>query len=89
MAAMCADEPQGRSSGVSREGPFELLVGEGANVKVGAPLLKGGKVEGKVVAQGRADKIMIIKFRRRKHYKRVQGHRQSFTEVEITAISGA
>ena len=66
-----------------------LLVGEGANIKVGAPLLKGGKVEGKVVAEGRADKIMIIKFRRRKHYKRVQGHRQSFTEVEITAISGA
>jgi large subunit ribosomal protein L21 len=66
-----------------------LLVGEGANVKVGAPLLKGGKVEGKVVAQGRDDKIMIIKFRRRKHYKRVQGHRQAFTEVEITAISGA
>jgi large subunit ribosomal protein L21 len=66
-----------------------LLVGEGANVKVGAPLLKGGKVEAKVVAQGRDDKIMIIKFRRRKHYKRVQGHRQSFTEVEIVAISGA
>jgi len=66
-----------------------LLVGEGADVKVGAPLLKGGKVEGKVVAQGRGDKITIIKFRRRKHYKRVQGHRQAFTEVEITAISGA
>ena len=66
-----------------------LLVGEGAQVKVGAPLLKGGKVEAKVVSQGRADKIMIIKFRRRKHYKRVQGHRQSFTEVEITGISGA
>jgi len=66
-----------------------LLVGEGAQVKVGAPLVKGGKVEAKVVSQGRADKIMIIKFRRRKHYKRVQGHRQSFTEVEITGISGA
>ena len=65
-----------------------LLVGEGAQVKVGAPLVKGGKVEAKVVSQGRADKIMIIKFRRRKHYKRVQGHRQSFTEVEITGISG-
>jgi large subunit ribosomal protein L21 len=66
-----------------------LLVGEGANVKVGAPLLKGGKVEGKVVAQGREDKITIIKFKRRKHYKRVLGHRQPFTEVEITGISGA
>ena len=66
-----------------------LLVGEGAQVKVGAPLVKGGKVEAKVVAQGREDKIVIIKFRRRKHYRRTQGHRQPFTEVEITGISGA
>jgi large subunit ribosomal protein L21 len=66
-----------------------LLVGEGAKVKVGAPLVAGGKVEAKVVAQGREDKIIIIKFRRRKHYRRTQGHRQPFTDVEITAISGA
>jgi large subunit ribosomal protein L21 len=66
-----------------------LLVGEGASVKVGAPLVKGGKVEAKVVSQGREDKIIVIKFRRRKHYRRTQGHRQPFTEVEITAISGA
>ena len=66
-----------------------LLVGEGAKVKIGAPLLKGGKVEAKVVSQGREDKITVIKFKRRKHYKRVLGHRQPFTEVEITDISGA
>lgn len=66
-----------------------LLVGEGANVKVGAPLVAGGKVEAKVVSQGRDDKITIIKFKRRAHYKRVKGHRQPFTEVEITGISGA
>ena len=66
-----------------------LMVGAGADVKVGAPLVSGGKVQGKVVAQGRGDKITIIKFRRRKHYKRTQGHRQLFTEVEITSISGA
>jgi large subunit ribosomal protein L21 len=66
-----------------------LMVGEGASVKVGAPLVSGGKVQAKVVSQGRADKIRIVKFRRRKHYKREQGHRQSFTEVEITSISGA
>jgi large subunit ribosomal protein L21 len=66
-----------------------LMVGEGASVKVGAPLVAGGKVEGKVVSQGRDDKIMIVKFRRRKHYRRTQGHRQPFTEVEITSISGA
>ena len=66
-----------------------LMVGEGAEVKVGAPLITGGKVEGKVVAQGKADKIMIVKFRRRKHYRRQKGHRQAFTEVEITSISDA
>ena len=47
------------------------------------------KVSAKVVSQGRDEKIMIIKFRRRKHYRRTQGHRQAFTEVEITSISGA
>ncbi len=66
-----------------------LMVGEGADIKVGAPLLSGGRVSAKVVAQGRDEKIMIIKFRRRKHYRRTQGHRQAFTEVEITSISGA
>ena len=66
-----------------------LMVGQGADVKLGNPLLDGGKVEAKVTAQGRGDKISIIKFRRRKHYKREAGHRQAFTEVEITAISGA
>jgi large subunit ribosomal protein L21 len=66
-----------------------LLVGEGAQVKLGAPLVAGGTVEAKVVSQGREDKITIIKFRRRKHYRRTQGHRQHFTEVEITAINGA
>jgi large subunit ribosomal protein L21 len=66
-----------------------LLVGEGASVNVGAPLVAGGKVTGKVTAQGRADKITIVKFRRRKHYQRFGGHRQMFTEVEITSISGA
>ena len=66
-----------------------LMVGEGANVKVGAPLVSGGKVEGKVTAQGRGDKVMIIKFKRRAHYQRTRGHRQHYTEVEITSISGA
>ncbi len=66
-----------------------LMVGEGASVKLGAPLVAGGKVAGTVVSQGRDDKIMIVKFRRRKHYRRIKGHRQAFTEVEITSISGA
>ena len=66
-----------------------LLVGEGSNVKVGSPLVSGSKVKGKVTAQGRDKKVMVIKFKRRKNYKRVKGHRQHFTEVEITSITGA
>lgn len=56
-------------------------------VVVGTPMVKGGKVTAKVVAHGRADKIRIIKFRRRKHSRRTQGHRQYYTELEITGIS--
>ena len=55
----------------------------------GAPLVAGGKVEGKVTAQRRAKKIEVQKFKRRTTYKRRHGHRQLFTEVEITAIKGA
>lgn len=64
-----------------------LMVGEGDNVTVGAPTIEGGKVTAKVAAQGRAKKVEIIKFRRRKHHMKRQGHRQSYTEVEITGIS--
>jgi large subunit ribosomal protein L21 len=66
-----------------------LLVGEGSNIKVGAPLVAGGKIAAKVTAQGRARKIEVVKFKRRKGYKRHHGHRQHYTEVEITSISGA
>jgi len=66
-----------------------LLVGEGSEVKLGAPLVEGGKVAAKVTAQGRGKKIDVIKFKRRKGYKRQRGHRQHYTEVEITSISGA
>lgn len=66
-----------------------LLVGEGADIKVGAPLVEGGKVAAKVTAQGRGKKIEVVKFKRRKNYKRQHGHRQHYTEVEITAISGS
>ncbi len=64
-----------------------LMVGEGAQVKVGAPLVSGSKVTAEVVSHGRADKITIVKMRRRKHYRKTQGHRQWFTEVRITGIS--
>jgi large subunit ribosomal protein L21 len=64
-----------------------LMIGNGADVKVGAPYLTGSKVTAEVVSQGRHDKIHIIKFRRRKHHQKQMGHRQYFTEVKITAIA--
>lgn len=64
-----------------------LMVGEGADVKIGAPYVDSGKVTAEVVSHGRGKKISIIKFRRRKHSRTQQGHRQWFTEVKITGIS--
>lgn len=66
-----------------------LLVGEGEDVTVGAPLVDGGKVVAKVVEHGRGDKVKIIKFKRRKHQLKRAGHRQYFTTLEITDIEGA
>ena len=66
-----------------------LLIGEGSDVKVGKPLLSGSTVSGKVVRQGKSRKVSVVKFRRRQNYLRQGSHRQFFTEVEITAISGA
>ena len=65
-----------------------LMVGEGADVKVGAPYVKGGKVSATVKSHGRNDKVRIVKFRRRKHYRKQMGHRQHYTELQITGISG-
>ncbi|PMR74276.1 50S ribosomal protein L21 [Billgrantia endophytica] len=64
-----------------------LLVADGENVTVGAPLVDGAKVAAEIVSHGRGDKVTIIKFRRRKHSMKRQGHRQWFTEVKITGIS--
>jgi large subunit ribosomal protein L21 len=63
-----------------------LLVGAGDAVKVGAPLVSGALVKATVVAQGRGEKVRIFKMRRRKHYQKSQGHRQSYTEVRIDDI---
>lgn len=63
-----------------------LLVGNGSDVKIGAPLIAGGKVSGVVHKHGKGDKKVIVKFRRRKHYMRQGTHRQFFTEVKITGI---
>jgi len=66
-----------------------LLVGEGESVKVGTPILSGSKVQAKVVVQARDKKIDVIKFHRRQNYRRTHGHRQQFSLVEITGITGA
>jgi large subunit ribosomal protein L21 len=63
-----------------------LLVGDGDGVKVGAPFVSGAKVKATVVSQGRGDKVRIFKLRRRKHYQKTQGHRQSYTELRIDDI---
>ena len=64
-----------------------LMVGEGEDVKIGTPYVDGSTVTATVKAHGRGDKIEIIKFRRRKHHMKRAGHRQDYTEVEITGIS--
>ena len=66
-----------------------LAVGSGADLVIGAPLVAGAKVAATVVAQGLGDKVRIFKLRRRKHYRKSQGHRQPFTEVRFSAIFGA
>ena len=65
-----------------------LMVGEGADVRIGTPLVDGGLVTATVKSHGRGKKVEIIKFRRRKHHMKRMGHRQDYTEVEITGISG-
>jgi large subunit ribosomal protein L21 len=65
-----------------------LMVGEGSSVKVGSPLLSGSTVSGKVLKQGKSKKVSVVKFKRRQNYLRQGSHRQFFTEVEITGITG-
>ncbi|HEX7369658.1 MAG TPA: 50S ribosomal protein L21 [Rhodanobacteraceae bacterium] len=65
-----------------------LLVGEGDSITVGTPAVPGASVTAKVRNHGRADKVRIVKFRRRKHFRKQMGHRQHYTEIEITGIAG-
>ena len=64
-----------------------LMVADGDKVTVGAPHLSGATVTAAVTGVGRGEKVRIFKFRRRKHYRKSQGHRQSYTEIEITGIN--
>ena len=65
-----------------------LMVADGDAVRMGAPLVSGASVKAKVLAQGRGEKVHIFKLRRRKHYRKSQGHRQNYTEIEILGIAG-
>jgi large subunit ribosomal protein L21 len=64
-----------------------LLVGKGASVQVGTPKIAGAKVSGTVTYQGRAKKLIVYKFRRRKNYRRKAGHRQYYTEIKVDQIT--
>ena len=63
-----------------------MMVGEGDKITVGEPMISGATVSAKVLNHGRGRKVDVVKFRRRKHYRRQMGHRQNYTEVEITGI---
>ena len=66
-----------------------ILVSDDQKVEVGAPYVKGAKVEGKVISHGKAKKIIVFKYKAKKNYKRKQGHRQPYTKVQITKIAKA
>ena len=66
-----------------------LMINDGDITTIGAPLVAGATVTATVLSHGRAEKVMIFKFRRRKHYRKTQGHRQSFTEIQIGEILAA
>ena len=73
--------------GASVELDKVLMVADGDDIQLGAPYVDGGKVTATIKAHGRGKKVHITKFRRRKHHLKRQGHRQAFTEIEVTGIS--
>ncbi|MDB5821222.1 MAG: rplU [Rhizobacter sp.] len=64
-----------------------LAIGSGADLQIGSPLVAGATVSATVLSHGKHDKVRIFKMRRRKHYQKRQGHRQTFTEIEISAVN--
>ena len=75
------------SAGEAIEFNDVLLVGGGDEVKVGKPVVTGAGVKAEILSQDKGDKIIVFKMRRRKNYRRKQGHRQLYTRVKIKAIS--
>lgn len=64
-----------------------FMLADGSDIKVGTPLVNGAKVTATIISHGRHDKVRIFKMRRRKHYQKHQGHRQNYTEIQISGIS--
>ena len=64
-----------------------LMVGDGESISIGRPSLEGAAVTARIVEQGKANKLIVFKYKRRKRYRRKQGHRQSYTAVKIDAIT--
>src|SRR5471030_1009443 len=75
------------ATGEASDSDHVLMIANGEEINIGLPSVAAGLVKDEVVAHGRGDKIKIVKFRRRKHYRKQQGHRQWFTDVKITGIS--
>jgi large subunit ribosomal protein L21 len=66
-----------------------LMVSDGEQLAIGSPLISGASVQATVLAQGRGEKLRIFKMKRRKHYRKTQGHRQDYTEIRIDGITVA
>jgi large subunit ribosomal protein L21 len=82
-------EKLGAEEGASVDLDKVLMVANGEDIKIGKPYVDGGKVTATVKSHGRGKKVNIIKFKRRKHHMKRQGHRQWYTELEITGISAS
>ena len=65
-----------------------LMIADGDKINLGTPVVDGGKVSAEILSHGRGKKINIVKFKRRKHHRKQMGHRQSYTEIKITGITG-
>ncbi len=85
---LCRVEKLDADEGAAVEIDKVLMIADGDKINIGTPFVEGGKVTATVKAHGRAKKVEIMKFRRRKHHQKRTGHRQHYTEIEITGIKG-
>ena len=84
---VCRIEKLDAEEGASVDLDKVLMIADGDNINIGTPFVNGGKVTATIKAHGRAKKVEIMKFRRRKHHQKRTGHRQYYTEIEVTGIS--